>query len=263
MRQTPTAVLSTLRSRAKDLLPTTTVLLYGQDSTLLKKSLQSIKRQQGVTLECLLLADDPKYDPGDILPKNWPERFSLRLLKPSYPCGKSHLVNLALPYISGRHALVLQAGDRFEREEIAAMEQKRDQSASETAAVFGDLELWKSTWQGDCITQAIPGSPAESKRRFLARISRDHRLAPPLVSAKLLKKIGYPTDYPGEGYLLADTAFLLTLLGETTLEYHADLCIRRSVDAYIGPLHHQKEDERRILNVLLRQTAKQLGLPAP
>ncbi|ASS74839.1 hypothetical protein CIG75_07505 [Tumebacillus algifaecis] len=261
MRRNPTADLSTLRSRAKDLLPTTTVLLYGQDDTLLKKSLQSIRRQQHVTLDCILLTDDPHYEPGQLPLKHWPERFALRHLKPDFPCGKSRLVNLALPHISSRHVLVLQAGDRFERDEIALMEKKLALAPPHTAAVFGNLELWESSPQGDRITKALPSIMTRSMRRLLNHLKREHRLAPPLLPAKLLKRIGYPTDYPGEGFLLADTAFTLALLQEGTLEHHADLCIRRYTNTELACF--QKEDEKRILHVLLRQSAKDLSLPEP
>ncbi|ARU63400.1 hypothetical protein CBW65_22205 [Tumebacillus avium] len=259
MRRNPTADLSTLRFRAKDLLPTTTLLLYGQDNTLLKKSLQSIQRQQGVILDCLLLADDPHFEPGDLPLKHWPERFNLRVLRPSIPCGKSRLVNLALPHISGQNALVLQAGDRFERREIALMEKKLAQAPPRTLGVYGNLELWDHTPQGDRVTRTVTGADTRSKTRFLSHFKKDHRIAPPLLPAKFLKKTGYPTEYPSEGFLLADAAFTLSLLRSGSLAYHPDLCIRRYTDCELALF--QKEDERRILNVLLRKTAKDLSLP--
>ncbi|TCP54686.1 hypothetical protein EV586_104307 [Tumebacillus sp. BK434] len=259
MRRNPTADLSTLRFRAKDLLPSTSLLLYGLDNTLFKKSLQSIQRQQGVSIDCLLLADDPYYDPGALSLKHWPDRFSLRVLTPSIPCGKSRLVNLALPHINGRNALVLQAGDRFERGEIALMEKKLAKAPSRTVGVYGDLELWENTPQGDRVIRTVAGANTRSKTRFLSRFKKEHRTAPPLLPAKLLKSIGYPTSYPGEGFLLADAAFTLSLLRSGTLDHHPELCIRRY--AASEPALFQKEDERRILNVLLRQTAKDLSQP--
>ncbi|MFD2169113.1 hypothetical protein [Tumebacillus lipolyticus] len=262
MRRNLHATQHTLRPRVKDLLPTTSVLIYGQDSTLFKKTMLSLSRQRNVSLECLLLIDEPNFNLRSLsITKQWPRRFALSLLLADSPCGKSHLVNLASSHITGQHTLVLQAGDRFEKNEIAAMERKLSEAPAQTIGVFGDLQLWEYSQNGDRIKRTIAGFDFHSAQHFLSELSCEHRLAPPLVLTDHFKQHGYPTDYPSEGYLLADTAYVLSLLENGMFEYHPDLCISRYHSAEL-PLY-KPEDEMHILNILLRQTAKELSIKFP
>lgn len=255
MSRTPSAVFRTLRSGARNLLPRTSILLYGRDANGFRKTLDTLKRQLNTRMAVTLLLDDPHLDPDDTLPGKWPRSLPLHTLTTDIPCGKAKLLNLALEHLRGDYLLVLEAGDDPDLDLISSLEHKLSSTDDATIGAYGDLELW-SQGPSPRLLRTCRGERSANRRRLAARLKQQTCIAPPLLELDTLRRIGgYPTDYPGEGRLLSDTALVLRLLESGNLAYVHDATIRRPC-----PNNRRlKQDESNLLNVLTRLSLKKRG----
>ncbi|HEU4962337.1 MAG TPA: glycosyltransferase family 2 protein [Bacilli bacterium] len=253
MSRTPTAMVRTLRSGAHNLLPRTTILLYGREAALLNQTLNNLRRQLHGECAVFVLADNPRIQSADLLPATWPRTLPLVHVQPNIPCGKAKLVNLALENVRGDYLLVLEAGDDPDHDLLSNLEYNLSRADDETVGQYGDLELWDNNASPPRHIRTCRGERTASRRRLLARLGKQTWIAPPLLRLDAVKRVGgYPTDYPGEGRLLADTALYLRLLRQGRLNYDPDLSIRRMYH----PNRRLRQDESNLLQVLLRLQKK-------
>ena len=240
--------LYTLRAPSRELLPRTTIFLYGTDRYLLSDTLYSVACHTDQQLEVIVLHD------GLVSPATYrilaeaPASLPLQLLETEQPRGLARAVNAMLKHLESDFVLILEAGDTLHTD-LSAMTEELLNADEDTLGVYGDLELGN---------RLLRGESSASPHRLLALLHEQARIAPPLLRREALLDNGrMPTDYPSEGWLLPDTALVLHLLHAGRLAYHRNILIRRP----LRPLDaHQKQDERALLNVLLRRTAKRSAL---
>jgi hypothetical protein len=258
MSQNPTAHVYTVRAGSDDFLPLVTVLLYWPSHLPLASTLASILQQTDVDLEIILLQEGQAPNLLNLPLLDWPETVPLYLLESDYPCGKARLVNLALDHVQGDFLLVLEAGDELAEDALGTMVEELDQSEPGTLGVYGDIELWHPD-EFEHELETLTGELSNNRFWLLARIEQQKTIAPPLVRTETMRRLGgYPTHYPSQGWLLADTAFALALLQEGKLDYLPAISLRRFSALRDGTL---AEDERCILQLLLRQAAKRMSPP--
>lgn len=251
----------TLRSASRHLLPQTSVLLYGNSGDALRRALHGVAAYLHERFEVLLLHDGPLPQGNFELGRRWHRRTPLTLIATDRPCGPAHCANAALEQVQGEQVLLLQAGDLLDPDGLAQLSDRLQRAPATTVGVYGDLQGWEGTAQNQRYVRTYTGEPKAGRRHLFARLKQQTHLAPPLVRAQALQQIGgYPTDYPGQGWQLGDTALALALLATGTLTYQPDLTIRRLLPPRPAA---QRFDERKLLNVLLRQHAKRLQVPAP
>lgn len=247
----------TLRSDTSNLLPKTSVLLYGTDPVRMQRSLPGLAAQTHDSFEVILLHDGPLL-PSFLTVSRWPRRVRLSLVTADTPCGPAKLLSAAEHAVRGEEALVLQEGDRLDPDELSKMSRKLEGAPAATVGVYGDLEVWEGTDRQQRFMRTLKGEPSPSRRKLLQRLARQPGLAPPLVRMSAWRRAGgYGADYPGEGFLQSDSAFLLSLLGEGRLQYDPNLYVRRTLPPQSKA---RLQDERMVLNVLLRQASRRLGL---
>lgn len=260
MSRNPTANVYTLRAGSDDLLPLVTLLLYRAGDAPLDRTLVSILSQTDVDLEIILLQDGQA--PSDVtrLLQEWPLAVPLYLLETAYPCGKARCVNLGLIHATGDTVLVLEAGDELAEDALGTMVEELDQSEPTVLGVYGNLEFWQPPRLGDALLTTLGGEMSNDRYWLLSLLEQQKRIAPPLVkTAKMRELGGYPIHYPSQGWLLADTAFVLSLLTSGQLNYLPDIHMRRNLS--LTPDVWEDEDEQRILQLLLRQAAKRITPP--
>jgi hypothetical protein len=258
MNRYPLAHVYTVRLGSDNLLPLVTVMLYWPSHLSLAASLASILRQTDVDLEIILLQEGQAPNLLELSQLDWPETVPLYLLTADYPCGKSHLVTLGLEHVHGDYLLVLDSGDELAEDALGTMVEELDQSEPGTVGVYGTALLCHPHEWGES-SETLYGDLSNNRFRLLSLLEQQKSIAPPLVRTETMRKLGgYPTNYPSQGWLLADTAFVLTLLPEGKLDYLPEISLRRfaaPTDPFLA------EDEQRILQLLLRQAAKRLSLP--
>jgi hypothetical protein len=267
MTRNITAAFSKLRAGKLDLLPIVTILLHVSDKSTwsnLVVTLETLARQRFAEFETIVLLDGPFLSPSDVLTLArpvWPSHLPLYVLQSDLPCGKSRCVNLALSRTDSDYLAVLEAGDRPEREWLSLSVDSLDAAPESVIGVYGDLERWQEEGDHANLITSVSGPKTPSRRRLLALLAKQQQIAPPLLVREAAEKVGgYPTDYPGQGWMLADTAFALALLQEGTLLHDKRLHLPRYAPA---PSRFERQDERTLARVLVRQAAKRLQLPLP
>ncbi|MGZ4133750.1 MAG: glycosyltransferase [Tumebacillaceae bacterium] len=218
----------------------------------------SILQQTDVDLEIILLQEGQAPSLHELTQLDWPETVPLYLLTADYPCGKSHLVKLGLEHVHGDYLLVLDSGDELAEDALGTMVEELDQSEPGTIGVYGTVELYHSHEWGESL-ETLHGDLSNHRFRLLSLLEHQKGIAPPLVRTETMRRLGgYPTNYPSQGWLLADTAYVLALLVEGRLDYLPEISMRRAAtptDPFLA------EDEQRILQLLLRQAAKRISAP--
>ncbi|MGB8955385.1 MAG: glycosyltransferase family 2 protein [Tumebacillaceae bacterium] len=243
--------LYTLRAPSGELLPRTTIFVYGTDRFLLSDTLRSVARRTDYQLEVIVLHDGPVSPATYRTLAEAPASLPLRLLETEQPRGPARAVNAMLMHLESDYVLILEAGDTLQTNLDTMTEELLD-ADEETLGVYGDMELG---------SRLLHGESSASPHHLLALLHEQTRIAPPLLRLEALLDNGrLPTDYPSEGWMLPDTALVLHLLDTGRLSYVPNILISRPprpLDA------HQKRDERALLNLLLRRTAKRCALSFP